>query len=200
MQDTKAKSWWKRLLFSATLENKNKSHKIAYIAVTTALCVVMNMFFEFKLAQTHFSFTLVASMLAGVIIGPLFGFTACFLGDLVGFLYHNSGYAYMPWIGVAMGLAAALTGLIVNGLPLKGGVGTGIKLALACAATFAVCTVAVNTTAFWLLYAPKVEYTTYLYSRLFLQGQIYNSLVNYALFCIAVPVLGRIKPLKITLY
>ena len=199
MQDTKATFSWKRLLFSATLEHKNKSHKIAYIAVMTALVVIVNMFFEFKLAQTQFSFTLVVSMLTGVIIGPLFGFAACFLGDLVGFLYHNAGYAYMPWIGIALGLAAMITGFIVNGVRKEGRVWLAIKLALSCVLTFLVCTVAVNTTAFWLLYAPNVEYFTYLVSRLVVQGQIYNSLVNYALFCIAVPALARVKALKITL-
>ena len=199
MQDTKAKNGWKRLLLSATLENKNKSHKIAYIAVMTALIVIANMFFEFKLAQTQFSFTLVVSMLTGVIIGPLFGFVACFLGDLVGFLYHNAGYAYMPWIGIALGLAAFITGLIVNGVKTEGRLWLAVKLALSCALTFLVCTVAVNTTAFWLLYASKVEYFTYLVSRLFVQGQIYNSLVNYEMFCIAVHALARVKALKITL-
>ena len=79
----------KRLLLSPTLAEKNKSHKIAYIAVMTAFIVVANMFFEFKLAETQFSFTLVISALTGMIIGPLFGFAACFLGDLVGFLYKG---------------------------------------------------------------------------------------------------------------
>lgn len=71
---------WKRILFSATLAEKNGSHKIAYIAVMTAFVVVANMFFEFKLADTQFSLTLVVSALAGIVIGPLFGFVACFFG------------------------------------------------------------------------------------------------------------------------
>jgi len=102
---------WERLLFSATLENKKASHKLAYIAVMTAFSVVANMFFEFKLADTQFSFTIVVSALTGILIGPLFGFAACFLGDLVGFLYHSAGFAYMPWIGISMGLTAFLAGL-----------------------------------------------------------------------------------------
>ena len=186
-------------LLSETMQGKNDSHRIAYIAVFTAFCVVSNMFFEFKLAETQFSLTLFLAMLTGIIIGPLFGFVACFLGDLVGFLYHSAGFAYMPWIGVALGLSAMLTGFIVNGIRSEGRFCLVIKMVLCCVLTFAVCTVGVNTTAFWLLYAPKVDYGTYLVSRLLVQGQIYNSLVNYALFCIAVPTLTRIKPLKITL-
>ena len=189
---------WKVLLFSKLLENKGKAHKIAYIAVMTAVCVVANMFFEFKLADTQFSFTIVVSALTGILIGPLFGFTACFLGDLVGFLYHSAGFAYMPWIGVSMGMTALLAGLIVNGLPGNGRAWfLYVKLALVCLSSFLLCTVAINTTAFWLLYASEIKYGTYLISRLFVQGQIWNSLVNFTLLFLAVPTLMRIKPLKL---
>ena len=75
----------KKILFSELMENCSKTQKIAYIAIVTALTVVCNMFFEFKLADTQFSLTIFFSAMAGLIIGPLFGFVACFLGDLVGF-------------------------------------------------------------------------------------------------------------------
>ena len=68
---------------------KSGSHRIAYIAVMTAFSVIANMFFEFKLAETQFSLTLAISALTGIILGPIFGFSACFLGDLVGFLYNS---------------------------------------------------------------------------------------------------------------
>lgn len=44
-QQKKGVSPIKRLLFSATLAEKNASHKIAYISVMTAIVVVANMFF-----------------------------------------------------------------------------------------------------------------------------------------------------------
>lgn len=187
----------KRLLFG-TLAGKNASHKIAYIAVMTALVVVCNLFFEFKLAETQFSFTIAVSALSGLLIGPLFGFVACFLGDLVGFLYHSGGFAYYPWIGISMGLIALIFGVLVGGWDGKTKGFLYVKLALASLLTFAVCTVGINTTAFWILYS-KVGYGTYLISRLFVQGQIWNSLVNYALLFAFVPALNRIKPLKINL-
>ncbi len=187
---------WEKWLLSETMQGKNDSHRIAYIAVFTAFCVVSNMFFEFKLAETQFSFTLFLSMLTGIVIGPLFGFVACFLGDLVGFLYHSAGFAYMPWVGLSLGISAILAGLIVNVLHSQAGWFLYIKLALVCLLSLTICTILINTTAFWLLYS-KVSYATYLVSRLFVQGQIWNCLVNYALLFIAVPALGRIKPLKI---
>ncbi len=190
---------WKRILFSKVLENKSASQRLAYIGVMTAFSVVANMFFEFKLADTQFSLTLFLSALTGILIGPIFGFIACFLGDLVGFLYHSAGFAYMPWIGISMGLVALLSGLIMSFWR-----GNGkrwffyVKLTVVCAATFLLCTVAINTTAFWLLHS-KVGYGTYLVSRLFVQGQIWNSLLNYALLFIALPILNRVKPLKISI-
>jgi hypothetical protein len=189
--------FWKRLLFSSTLAEKNASHRIAYIGVVTAFIVASNMF-EFKLFDTQFSFTLMISALSGVIIGPLFGFVACFLGDLVGFFVNSSGFTYMPWIGISMGLTAMIAGFIINGIPSKSKWFLYVKLALICVLTFAICTVAINTTAFWFLYSKgKVSYEKYLVTRIFIQGQIWNSLFNYALLFAVVPVLGRIKPLKI---
>ena len=187
---------WQRLLLSETMAGKNDSHRIAYIAVFTAFCVVSNMFFEFKLAETQFSFTLFLSALTGIIIGPVFGFIACFLGDLIGFLYHSAGFAYMPWIGISLGVTSMIAGLIVNGLSSKRPWFLYVKLALVCLLSLTICTILINTTAFWILYS-KVDYGTYLVSRLFVQGQIWNCLVNYALLFISVPTLVKIKPLKI---
>ncbi len=193
------KTSWQEVLFSRTLAKKNVSHKVAYIAVLTAFVVAANMF-EFKLADTQFSCTLVVSALAGIIIGPLFGFLACFLGDLVGFLVNSSGFAYMPWIGLAMGMVALIAGFVVNGIGWRFKGALIVKLLLVSVLTFLVCTVGINTTAFWLVYnGGKVPYATYLFSRLIVQGQIWNSLFNYALLFLVAPALKRIKMLKIDL-
>ena len=192
----KKRKLWEKWLLSETMMSKNASHRIAYIAVFTAFCVVSNMFFEFKLAETQFSFTLFLSMLTGVVLGPLFGFVACFLGDLIGFLYHSAGFMYMPWVGIALGVSAMLAGLIVNGLRSDKTWFLYVKLALVCLLSFTICTVLINTTAFWLLYS-KVSYSEYFVYRLFAQGQIWNCLVNYVLLFISVPALTKVKPLKI---
>ena len=194
-EKTQGVAVWKRLLFGA-LANKSPARKVAYIAVVTAFVVVANMFFEFKLAETQFSLTIFFSALSGLLIGPVFGFIACFTGDLVGFLYNSAGFAYMPWIGLSMGCVALLSGLIVGGFEYKRKIFLYVKLFFVCVLTFLLCTVAINTTAFWMLYS-KVSYTEYLISRLIVQGQIWNSLVNYALLFIAVPTLAHIKPLKL---
>ena len=98
-----------------------------------------------------------------------------------------------------MGLTAVIAGLIVNGISSKTKGWLYVKLAVVCVLTFCICTVAINTTAFWLLYS-KVSFWKYFVARIFVQGQIWNSLVNYVLLFIAVPALQKIKPLKICVY
>lgn len=184
----------KRLLFSDIISDSTHTQKLAYIAVMTALCVVCNMFFEFKLADTQFSLTIFFSALTGMVIGPLFGFTACFLGDLVGFLYNSGGFMYMPWIGLSMGLVALISGLVMNCIEFKNKFAVYLKILIVCALTFLLCTIAINTTAFWIIYnTRKVPYTAYLVTRLFVQGQIWNSLFNYALLFVFYPVIVRVK-------
>ena len=183
----------KNIFFSELMRNCSKTQKIAYIAIVTALTVVCNMFFEFKLADTQFSLTIFFSAMAGMIIGPLFGFVACFLGDLVGFLYNSGGFMYMPWIGLSMGLVAFIAGIIVNGVNLKFKGAIYVKLAIVSLLTFLVCTVGINTTAFWIIYnTKKVPFFAYLVTRLFVQGQIWNSVFNYALMFALYPMVQRI--------
>lgn len=189
-------SIWQRLLLSETLI-KSKSHTLAYISVMTAFCVVANMFFEFKLAETQFSLTLFISAMTGIIIGPVFGFIACFMGDLVGFLYNSGGFAYMPWIGLSMGLTSFIAGFLLNVLKGNKGWFLYVKIALVCLLSFTICTVLINTTAFWLLYSPETEYGVYLAYRLFILGQIWNCLVNYFLIFAFIPVLKNVKSLQL---
>lgn len=178
------------LFLSKVLSGTSRTQRIAYIAVMTALCAVCNMFFEFKFADTQFSLTIFFSMMTGIIIGPLFGFVSCFLGDLVGFLYHSGGYAYYPWIGISMGMVALISGLVMNGVSLKLRGGEYVKLGLISALTFLVCTLAINTTSFWIVYNNmNTPYLTYVCQRLFIQGQIWNSVLNYALSFATFPTL-----------
>ncbi len=183
-----------KLFGSDVMNGLRKSQKIAYIAVMTALSVICNMFFEFKFADTQFSLTLFFSAITGVIIGPIYGFVACFTGDLVGFLCNSGGFAYMPWIGISMGVTALISGLVMNLLDFKSKFMVVVKLLIIAILTFLICTVAINTTAFWIVYnTKKVPYFAYLGTRLFINGQIFNSLFNYALLFIAYPTFMKIK-------
>ncbi len=207
MPEKEKRTGWKRFLLSDVLIGKNKSHKITSIGVMTALTIVTN-FFEFKFFDNQFSLTIAVAVLTGVILGALFGFTACVLGDFIGFLF-NPYNLYMPWVGLSTGMFAFISGLIFNGFP-SGKWSIWIKLVLVSFTTFVVCTIGINSTGFY-LYNKAIGFSTalveyiserfgggvsfwgYVIYRLFFKGQIWNSLFNYALLFIAVPALSRIK-------
>lgn len=189
-------SFLKRLLFSRVLEDKNQAHKIAYIAVTTALCIIVNTL-EIKLTVAQFSFTIFFSAFAGVVLGGGAGFCACFLGDMLGFFIHPMG-EYSPWIGISTGLMAffAAAVLYCSKQPRKN---IYLKLTLACVLIFVVCTSGITA-----LYLNKVWYSSmgffeYLSMRLFVQGQIWNSVFNSVLIVLGIPALVKIKAFKINL-
>lgn len=188
---------WKKFIFSATLEDKNASHKIAYIAGFVAINVVINAIGSIPLGFVQFSLTLFISALTGIIIGPLFGFTACFLGDTLGYMIGSGGAnGWTPWVGISMGVAAIIAAVIFNGLPMKFKGAIYVKLGLICVATLLICTYAINTTAAYYLWNFKgLGYTEFLWARMSLQ--IWNNLFNSALLFIAVPALSRVKALKI---
>ncbi len=188
---------WKKFLFSAILEDKNASHKIAYIAGFVALNVVINAIGTIPLGIVQFSLTLFVSALTGIIIGPLFGFTACFLGDTLGYMIGSGGAnGWTPWVGISMGIAAVLSAVIFNGIPMKFKGAIYVKIGLICVLTLLVCTYAINTTAAYYLWnAEGLKYTEFLWARMSLQ--IWNNIINSALLFIALPALSRVKALKI---
>jgi ECF transporter S component (folate family) len=181
-----------KLLFSKLLRQKNRNHKLAYVALITSLVVVANMFFEFKFMDVQFSLTIAVSAFAGILLGPLLGFAACFLGDLVGFLYNSGGFAYMPWIGLSMALTSAFAGIAYNLFDKDEGWVCFFIGVLVCVLSLLVCTIGINTTAFWLLYSPTTPYGTYLAARLFAKGQIFNCLFNYVFIIVGAPILKKL--------
>ena len=204
----------KRVFFSPTLAEKNQSHKIAYIAVMTAFCIATN-FFEFKFLDNQFSLTITVALLTGVIIGAAFGFTACVLGDFIGFLV-NPAYIYMPWVGLSTGMFAFIGGIIFNGFPCEKKWAVWVKLGSVAILTFLVCTVGINSTGFYFYnramgfstavldyiaerFGGEVSFWGYILYRLIFKGQIWNSLFNYALLFIFVPVISKVKALGLQL-
>lgn len=211
--ETKPKeaAFLRRFLFPELLRGKSEARVIAYIGVTAAFSIVSNLF-EFRFADIQFSLTIFTSVLAGMLIGPIFGAAAVFLGDAVGYVVNSWGYLYLPWVGVSCAAMAFLAGIVMK-LPFRFK-GSGYwKLALVCLLTLAVCSVGINTTGFYFYYTSVgfsskalslIEehfgggstYLAYAVVRLLFMGQIWNSLFNYALLFLAFPFLKAAKPLK----
>jgi len=198
---------WKRLLFSDNLISKSKAHKVAYVGVSVALCIVTN-FFELKFADVQFSFTILSSILAGIFLGPLLGFCGAFLGDFIGYLGNSMGYPYYWWVALGCACMALLAGLLTK-LPLK----LYTKMAFICISTLLICSVGINTTGMYFIglklymsdsvreafvshFGGVQTYFGYLLIRFFVLGQIYNSLLNYALLFLIILGLKAVKPLR----
>ena len=211
-----------KLMFSERFRNTSRAKKVAAIAVFTALSVVTNMFLEFKLFDIQYSLTIFVSAVTGVFLGPLAGFLACVFGDFVGYVFNSWGQLYMPWVGVSTGLFALAAGLVFapdfergevlsGNCPKKNSYGKlYLKIALYVVITFALCTVMINSVGFYLYnkyvtgfmkafseYSAKnfggnTGFFIYLLYRLFFKGQIWNSVANYALLFIFLPVFKRV--------
>lgn len=207
-------SLWSRLLFASTIRRKNDAHKLAYIAIMTAFIVASNVA-EIKFLDNQFSFTIFIAMFSGGVLGSISGFFACLLGDFVGYLIHPA-YIYMPWVGLSTGMFAFISGAV---LETHWGVMSDwklvLKLLISAILTFLVCTIAINSTGFYyynkamgfsdgvISYisnkfgGEKVSFWAYCFYRLIFKGQIFNSLANYILLLYLVPVLNKIKSLKL---
>jgi len=183
--------FWRRLLLSETLADKNKSHKIAYIAVFVAFNVAVNAIGSIPLGFMQLSLTMFISVLTGIILGPIFGFSACFLGDTVGFFINSGGYLWTPWVGLSMGLAAVIGALVMNGIRWRFEGAWCVKLALVCLLTFLICTFAINTTAGYFLWNSG-GWSYWKFVGIRLSGQVWVNILNYVLLFIALPVLTKV--------
>ena len=205
---------WKRILFTEAILEKSDAQQIAYIGVVTAFCIVSNLF-ELKFATTQFSLTIFSSILAGLLIGPLLGFWAVFLGDGIGYILNSGGFPYYWWVALSVATMALISGLIMR-IPFRFRGSIYVKLSIICLLTFILCTGMINSLGMYYLglplYMPKdvlkaatemfggeLTFGIYLLIRFFILGQIWNSVVNYILLFIAIRVLKAIKPLKLDL-
>lgn len=199
-----------KLFFSDLLIDASLTKRIAYVGVMTAFSVISNMLFEFKMLDVQFSFTILVSTFLGIALGSVFGFVSCFVGDLIGFLFNSGGTVFMPWVGLSTAMLAFISGIIVNGIDLRIKGQIYIKLAIVFFLSFAICTVGINSTGFYLYnkqmgfstavmdyidqrFGGNVSFFAYLAYRLFFKGQIYNNIFNYAVGFAFIPVLLRLK-------
>ena len=205
---------WKKLLFSDVLLFRPISHKLAYIGVMAALCIVVNTF-EIKFADTQFSFSLFTALLSGVLLGALPGAAAVMVGDLFGYLLNSAGLAYYWWVALSLMLMAVIAGLVMR-IPLHCKGSLLIKLAITTFLTFTLCTVLVNSLGMYYIgnkiflsqnlidainerFGGVWTFGNYVFVRLFVLGQIFNSLLNYVLAFLAIPLLNSVRPLRLGL-
>jgi len=203
----------KKLFLSELILSANATRRIVYIALITAFNVVTNMFLEFRMSDTQFSLTIAVSVLSGVLLGPAFGFVACFTGDLLGFIINSWGFVYMPWVGLSTAMTAFIAGMIINGVNFKFKGQTAVKIIITCLLSLLICTIAINSTGFYFynykmgfstavidyvkkVFGTDVGYIGYVAYRMIFKGQILNCLFNYAVVGITVPLVLNVKVFK----
>ena len=187
---------------------------MAYIAMLTAFSVVANIY-DIPLSNDNkVSLTIVVSLLTGLILGAVFGFGACILGDFIGFLMRPGGI-YMPWVGLSTGMFAFLAGILFYAFPSRKKWFFWLKLFAICLVTFVVCTVCINSVGFYYYnkgmgfstavldyvaqkFGGSVSFWSYIAYRLIFKGQIFYSMLNYILFFLAVPALRKVKTLSLS--
>lgn len=183
------------LVFSPELRKKNAAKKITYIAVAAALFAIASLC-PISGIGFQFSFKIFVAVIAGIVIGPTSGFFACFIGDLLGCLFGGRSPSIV--IGIASSLFALISGIVfwIRNNPENRR--TYLRLTLICLLSFLICTIAINSTYFYFLYGnnESVSYFSYVALRLFTNGQIYNSLVNYCLLFVFLPILQRVPLIK----
>ena len=178
------------------LAGKKRSVKLAYVAVLLAVNVVVNAMTSIPLGFVQFSFTLSAVALAGILLGPLFGFVVGFLGDLIGF-FIGAGGAYTPFVGLAVGLVAFLYGTIFC-VEWQGKGAWCIKVAVAALLSFLLATVGITTTVgFFLWNKSGLAFWDFVVARLFVSGQVWNNVINTALLYVILPAMAKIPIFKL---
>lgn len=128
----------------------SSSQKLAYISLFTAMSVVANIVqIPFPLVQL----SLVASVafLAGVLLGPVEGFSAAFIGDLIAGIIAPRG-VYSPVIAIG----TALFGFIPGAIFAFGKGKVLTKTIISYAITFVVSSVIINTIGLCLIYSPAI--------------------------------------------
>jgi ECF transporter S component (folate family) len=130
--------------------NLSKTQKLAYISMFVALCVVANIFqIPFPLVQVSFVATI--ACLAGVLLGPIEGFSIAFIGDLIAGIIAPTG-VYSPIIGVGTALFGLVPGLMFY-YSKRGDVFNGI---ISFIITFILTSVIINTIGLTLIYSSGV--------------------------------------------
>ena len=101
----------------------------------------------------------------------------------------------MPWIGLSTGTVALISGIVFHLFTSNKTWVLYVKIAIISILSFLICTVGINTVSLWALYS-QTDYFTYLTTRLFVLGGIYNSIVNYFLLFVIIPAIKRVSFFK----
>ena len=165
-----------------------KTQRLAYVAVLTALCTIVNSFTYYPVPYIAISFVSSVCFVAGFLLGAKLGFVVGFIGDLIGGIIFPAGI-YNPIIGVASGLMGFIPGLIFENSSRN----SYLLTVLSFVACLFICTSGLNTFGLWLIYGlGKKSFFVYLWARF--PFQVLITAGNAAICCVLSGVFVRILP------
>lgn len=165
---------------------KYTAKKIAYLALITAISVIMNtLTLTVPGSGIAISFTYIPNFLAGYFFGPGAGFIVGVIGDVLGCIIWPKG-AWLPLLTLSAGLMGAIPGL-VRYLPLK----TRWHILISYIATYLICSAGLNTFTLWQAYAAtKKTFWVYLIGKM--PVSVANMIANLVINFMLMPVFDRI--------
>ncbi len=169
----------------AKQNNLGRTQKLAYMSILSALSVVINML-QVSTQYAQLSFVATVCFVAGVLLGPIEGFTVAFIGDLIAAVVAPMG-VYSPIIGIATSLFGLVPGIIFA--YFKGNV--WVKGIISFVITFILSSVVLNTIGLALIY-PKVYVLTE--RLLLLPFTLLFHTINCVLSILLIKLLKRVLP------
>lgn len=168
-------AWYRTLLqiFDKGVFFMNKTLKLTYTAVLTAICALTNVFSVQLSGSNYLSFTYIPCFIAGIYLGILPGITVGLLGDVIGQLIHPMG-AYNPLIGLSCILLGVIPAIVYRTLPLN----RPLKLIVSIFLCAVICTSGLNTFALWVMYSASSGKTFWVYLGARLPFQLVMFAVN----------------------
>lgn len=148
-------------MFTKTFIRLSAGKKIAYLAIFTAVMVLVNALSIDVTTEFKLSFTATAAFYVGSIFGGVGGFAVCAIGDVIGCFI--SGYPPNPLILIGTGCFGLIPGIIMTYFKCNFYVKTIISFMLC----LLVCTAGFNTLGIYFYYSSKsVPFFTYMLARL----------------------------------
>lgn len=163
--------------------------RIAYTALFTAMGVLLNVYTINPTQDLAISFISIPAFFAGIMLGPISGFTVGILADLLGCIIAPKG----PYI-VMLSISAGLFGFIPGVIFLIFRLHPHLKIAISYFLTLIICTCVLNTLGIVITYNIKKGYWVYLSIRL--PWQLINSVVNWILATFLYVALTKAKIIK----
>lgn len=157
----------------------NKTQKLAFTALLSALSVLANAFSIPISGSNYISFTYLPSFVAAIYLGVVPATVVGFVGDLIAGLLFPKG-AYNILIAIASTLIGTIAGVVYKLFPKH----RFAALLISLAACTVVCTAGLNTYALWVLFGAKNGKTFWVYLWGRLPFQLLNTFVNGAMIAL----------------